>query len=474
MIMARKAKIVLYNPKALFYTMPLALISLASNLDSQKYSVVIVDARLEKNPIQKLINECKDAICVGFTVLTGDPINDALQASREVKKKYKSLTVIWGGWHPSLFPVETLQENSVDITVQGQGETTFSEIVDTIFDNSFRFENISGIAYKKDGRIIKNQPRNITPMDDLKFQNYELISVPDYYDLKGKKQFDYISSVGCYFRCTFCADPFVYKRRWSALSPERIGNEIEQHWGKYRFEELAFQDETFFTYAPRVESVAEEFLKRNFTFKWNATMRADQGFRLEKNLMKKLVKSGLRWVLIGVESGSNDMLKQLKKDISVEQVLYCAEVCKELGISAHFPIIVGFPNESDESVEESLKIALKLREMSSGFEVPIFYFKPYPGSEIVNAMVKEGYKLPETLEEWAKFEFNSIAGPWVSREKFEYIEKFKFYNRFAGGREMLMKKPIKAISRWRLKKQYFNFPIEKYVIEKVRPEPKLS
>jgi radical SAM superfamily enzyme YgiQ (UPF0313 family) len=296
----------------------------------------------------------------------------------------------------------------------------------------------------------------------------------DYFKLKGQRQFDFISSIGCFFRCTFCADPFVYKRKWSALSPQRIGEEIQQHWNRYKFTELAFQDETFFTYKERVEAISEEFLRRNLKFKWTATMRADQGFRIDEAILKMAVRSGLRWVLIGVESGSNEMLKWLKKDITIEQVLYCAELCKRLGIAVHFPIIIGFPGESDKSVEESLKIARKLRAMSPGFEIPIFYYKPYPGSGIVNDMQAKGYQLPSGLEEWAKFEFNSSAGPWVSREKFEYIEKFKFYNRFAGGRELLVKKPLKAISRWRLNNNNFNFPIEKYIVEKIKPEPKLS
>ncbi len=453
--------------------MPLSLIALASSIDEKKYEVVIIDARLEKDPLARLVTTAKDALCVGMTVLTGDPIRDALMTSRELKKKFPKLKIVWGGWHASLFPVETLNELSIDVTVQGQGEKVFAELVDS-FAADTELNGITGITYKTGGRIIRNAPRELTDMNEFGFQKYEKIPVESYYRLKGQRQFDFISSIGCFFRCTFCADPQVYNRKWSALSPERMGEEIAYHWSKYKFEELSFQDETFFTYKERAVSIADEFMKRNLKFNWTATMRADQGSRLSEDVFKHLVSSGLRWVLIGVESGSDEMLKWLKKDITIEQVMYCAEICRKYGIAAHFPVIIGFPGESEESVKKSLAIANKLREMSPKFETPVFYYKPYPGSTITAEVEKKGYKMPSSLEEWADFDYIGSSGPWVSDEKYDYIEKFKFYNRFSGGKERIVKKPLQRISRWRIKNNNFAFPIEKAVIETLMPQEKVS
>jgi radical SAM superfamily enzyme YgiQ (UPF0313 family) len=254
-----------------------------------------------------------------------------------------------------------------------------------------------------------------------------------------------------------------------------MGEEIEYLWKKYRFDEIAFQDETFFTYNNRVVLIAEEFLKRRLKFKWTATMRADQGYRLPRDTVRLLVASGLRWVLIGVESGSQEMLNWMKKDITIEQVLHCADFCKRYGIHANFPSIVGFPGETDDSVIATLNLVRKLRQLSPRFETPVFYFKPYPGSFITGELVKAGYKLPQTLEEWSKFDFvGSPPGPWVSEEKYQLIERFKFYNRFAGGQAKLIKRPLRGISRWRLKKNFFSMPVEKLLLNKLIPEPRLS
>src|SRR5690606_10641103 len=146
-----------------------------------------------------------------------------------------------------------------------------------------------------------------------------------------QRQLDYISSTGCYFRCAFCADPFVFKRRWAALEPARMGEELESLWQRYRFADLAFQAETFFTARERVAAIAEEFLQRDLHFTWTATLRADQAVRLTDEVLALCVRSGLRRVMIGVESGSQEMLDWIAKDITVEQVLESAAMCVRHG-----------------------------------------------------------------------------------------------------------------------------------------------
>ena len=120
---------VLYNPRAVFYTMPLALLAIASALDRSEVDVVIIDGRLERDPVRAVVDAAKDAVCVGITVLTGAPIRDALAVSRAVKAAHPRCPVVWGGWHPSLFAEQCLADPCVDIVVKGQGEAAFAEIV---------------------------------------------------------------------------------------------------------------------------------------------------------------------------------------------------------------------------------------------------------------------------------------------------------------------------------------------------------
>ena len=130
--MRARPRVVLYNPRAVFYTMPLALVALASALDRERFDVVIVDGRLERDPVRRVLEAADGAVCLGVSVLTGAPIRDALAVSRAVKARHPACPVVWGGWHPSLFASDCLAEPAVDAAVIGQGEHAFAEIVDRL------------------------------------------------------------------------------------------------------------------------------------------------------------------------------------------------------------------------------------------------------------------------------------------------------------------------------------------------------
>lgn len=472
-----RIKVVLYNPQAVFYTMPLALLAVGSHLDPERYEVVIVDGRLESDPEGAVLAQLDGSLCLGVSVLTGGPIEDAVRISRAAKARQPGLPVVWGGWHPSLFGRECLDEPSVDVTVQAQGEITFHEICDRLAagESVRELAGCPGCAYRTvDGEARLNPPRPLLDLNRLRPHDYRLLPVERYYRLKGKRQLDYISSQGCAFRCSFCADPFVYNRKWVGLAPERMGEEIETLWRRYGFDDLSFQDETYFTYAPRVEAVAEELLRRGVKATWAATMRADQGERLPEEAMATCRRSGLRRVIIGVEAGSQEMIDHIKKDIKLEQVFVSAEKCRRHGVKVIFPFIVGFPDETEESIRASLDVAKRLRAMSPDFETPIFYFKPYPGSPLTDDAVRDGYSLPCTLDEWARFDFIGSAGPWVTPEVHRRVERFKFYQRIAWAPGSPWSRPVRALARWRLRRDAYGLPIEKTVGEWLWPQPELS
>ena len=458
-----KPRVVLYNPRAVFYTMPLALIAIASALDRDRIDVVIVDGRLEKDPIAAVVAASRGAVCVGVTVLTGAPIHDALAVSRAIKSTYPSMPIVWGGWHPSLFASECLDEPAVDIVVSGQGEDTFRKIVDRLIAG----ERVAG-TYVAGSQAAALKDLNAFPAHD-----YSLIPVERFFALKGSRQIDYISSQGCRFRCAFCADPAVFNRGWTGLAPERIADEIAFLDQRYSVDDVAFQDETFFTHAQRVNALADEFLKRNLSITWTATLRADQACRLGDELFAKAVRSGLRRVMVGVESGSQEMLDRLQKDMKLEQVRATADMCTRHGVGAIFNFIVGFPGESEPSMQATLALAKELRRSNPDFETPIFYYRPYPGNPMAELSAERGYVFPRGLEQWADFDYVAGRGPWITPRQWQQVERFKFYTRHAwkpgAGRW-----PLRATSQWRCNHDWYNLPVEKLIVDFVRPPQQVS
>jgi len=469
----QRKKVVLYNPKCIFHTMPLALLAIGSYLDPEEYEVKIIDGRFENNNHTTLIKECEDAICLGVTVLTGAPIFDAIEATRKVKNAFPNLLNVWGGWHPSLFPDETLEEKSIDIVVVGQGEISFSGLLREISGKK-DFGSVKGIYFRKNGKVTNTAAQPMLDINSFPEHKYELIDIEKYFKLKGRRQLDYISSQGCRFRCTFCADPIMYKRGWYGFSAARMGEELETLWKKYRFTDVNFQDETFFTYEDRVKAIAEEFLKRNMSFTWFGTMRADQGARMEDDVFKLCKRSGLRKVMIGVEAGSQEMMNWMKKDIKIEQVYESAEKCVKNGIAVIFNMILGFPNETQESIEETLRVSSKLRKMSPDFELGMAYFKPYPGNAIADQLAREGYEFPKGLTEWANFDYLGSSSEWISESQYKRIELFKFFQRVAWNRPKFFYTPFRKIAAWRCERNNFKLPVEKIIYEFIRPPIRIS
>lgn len=469
-----KKTVVLYNPKAVFYTMPLALLAIGSYLDSKKYNIVIIDGRLENDPmikIKKLLSE--NPVCFATTVLTGNPIKDALEISRKVKKEAPDLSVIWGGWHPSLFPKDTLKEASIDIVVKGQGEVTFSEVIECI-ENKSSLENVKGICFKSNDEIFENPERLMENINTFPPLNYDLINVPAYMSLSGQKQLDYISSQGCRFRCSFCADPFMYKRGWFGYTPKRMVDEIQDLWKQYGFNHVHFQDETFFTNKSRVKEFAQELIDRELPITWFGTMRADQGTRLPEEVWHLCKKSGLKKVMIGIEAGSQKMLDWMQKDIKVDQIYEVAKKCINYDIAINFSVIVGFPNEPEDSILKTVEIVKVLRKMSSDFHMGIFYFKPYPGNKIADELKEQGYQFYNTLEEWSNFDYvDSKKSEWMNDTMISLIENFKFYQKIAYRKPSTLLYPFQKLAYWRIENDFYRFPFERKLKQFFMPQ-KLS
>ncbi len=459
-----RPKVVFYNPRGESHILPLALVHVGSMLPD--FDVRIIDGRIELTPEATLAEESDQAVCLGVTVLTGKPILDALRASRAAKRRNPKLKVIWGGWHPSLLPEQCLASPCVDVCVSGQGEETFREIVLKLLAGE-SLEGVAGIAFKREGLVVKNPPRKFQNVNAFPRADFDLIDMEKYFAHRGARRLDYCSSQGCPFECSFCADPMVYKQRWSGLAAARVVSEIAEHKARYRLDQVFFNDDNFFTDLKRAEAIARGLIDGRINLQWFGTGRADLLRRMTAEQLALMRDSGCYKVNVGAESGSPEVLESIKKGTLVEEVLETAEKLNQAGIGARFSFIAGFPNEPAGSLADTYRTVKALRKINGGFETPIYFYAPYPGTELSERMPALGFEVPKSLEDWENVDLDHSIGPWISEPVRKFVPRYNFYLRHAfepveGG---LGKHMAQWFARLRVRFDFYRFDFERRLVD---------
>ena len=201
--------------------------------------------RRRERPCSRTLGE---ALCLGVTVLTGAPISDALRISRAAKRCGPGSA----GGLGRLAPVDVFAGMPAR-AVGGRhraraGRGNLRRDRRTAWRQAGLWTTAPAARCGcADGSIRENPARPLAQVDKFRAHDYGLIPVERYFELKGKRQLDYISSQGCNFRCAFCSDPFVYGRKWVGLEPVRMALRLKELWDRYHFDDVNFQDETFFT-----------------------------------------------------------------------------------------------------------------------------------------------------------------------------------------------------------------------------------
>jgi anaerobic magnesium-protoporphyrin IX monomethyl ester cyclase len=464
---------------------PLGLLHLGTLLDLEGYNVKIIDATREKNYKSAIVREVKNALLVGISCLTtevksGIEISDLVKATSDVP-------IIWGGWHPTLFPTQTCSDKSVDFVCMNEGEYTLLKLAKKL-ESENSFEDIEGLVYKSQWKIRVNPTKGFVDLEKLPPVNYDLVDMTRYVrqgdmKIKGEKQIPYESSRGCPHRCSFCINTATGNQVWRKKSARKIVDELEILVEKYGINSIDFVDDNFFVSLNRVEEFCKEMIARKLSIMWYAECRADYFDRMKPKLLDLCQKSGLSRLYIGAESGAQRILRLLKKDITVEQIINSARILSKYDIEPVYSFILGVPWETDDEVKMTVKLAEKLRRICRKTIYRFSLFTPYPKCETTTTLLaKDLISEPGTLRGWTEDDVRKryvdrFAGkPWQRNPKL--LENLSF---FAGvAYDALSDRTIADcikrlqiprypniffvyLARIRMKTHCYGFPIDRYV-----------
>lgn len=370
-------------------TQPLSISYIASFLIKNGYSVKIIDNDIENLTPIDLETRIKNfnPISVGITVSTSST-NTAIEIAKIVKKINGEIKVIAGGIQPTILPHILLKNNEIDICVMGEGEITSLELLRAIKYNR-DISEINGIAYKKNGEIKITEPRKlIDNLDELPIPAYELLPMNRYTLPASRRLTSYpiasvITSRGCPYLCKFCSHNTVFKNKVRFRSPENVLEEMKYLRKKFDVREFVFWDDSILLDKNRAIKIFNMIKKELPDIYFTCSSRVDH---INEGIAKLMYEAGCRMILFGAESGSQKILDSINKQITVGQTIKAVEICRNNKIMSFCSFIIGTPEETKETLEETRRFVLKLDPDFAIFTI----FTPLPGSYYFNRLINNG------------------------------------------------------------------------------------
>lgn len=477
-----KKKVVLFYPPydGPPLSAPLCLLALASPLLQAGFEVRLVDNLTSPDFENVILREVQDALCLGISVLTGPTIGSAVRLAKKVKKLRPDLPVIFGGWHPSLVPEQTLKPDFVDAVVRAQGELTLLELAQRLADGQ-GWHGVKGLSFK-DGDGPHHEPeRPVANINDLPAPAYHLGNFDVYAAASGTRQLGYASSLGCPYACNYCTDMIFYKRRFNAYRADRVVDELAELVTRYRIEQVALLDSNFLVDIKRALAIARGIVSSGVRFRWDFQASTDFLWKMSDDEVRLLGESGVTHMGFGTESASQKVLKLMNKHHQhVEQMVETARKAELAGIRVTFNVILGYPGETEADRQQTFRIMSDIAREYWNVSFSPNIFTPYPGIPIWPQLKELGVNEPQTLEEWEILALGRNILPWLQGEELNRLrrslEYFLLNNQIRKATQKHawlrrgFRRALGVPIRWRIGNNSYSFPWELWAaraVEKV-------
>jgi len=363
-------------------TPPLSFAYLSASLKKNKIEHSITDLKLHKNWKEVLDAKIKNHSIFGITSTTYE-FESAIEVAKFIKKKNPNSKIIMGGVHPTLMAKEIGGHKEIDYCIRGEGENNLPELIHLIDSgNEESIERIKGVCYKGEEEISCNPLELITEPDSIPFPNYDKFELNRYSGFP--KHLYILTSRGCPFNCIYCSIGFIMGRRFRARSPKNVVDEIEHMSAKYGTCFFEFRDDNFAFDLKRAKQICERIISKDLNIKWCADIRVD---RIGEELVGLMKESGCMRLDIGIESTNNEILRNLRRSMTREQIERGISLIKKHKIPIKGYFIIGSPGETYKDAISSLEFAIR-KDLD---EVSFYMLIPYPGTELWNWVEKNGY-----------------------------------------------------------------------------------
>ncbi len=470
--------------------LPLELVQLVAPARERGWTVELLDAMIEERPLERVLEACADADIFCSSCILGYQVFDGVETAAAVREKYPQLPIWWGGWFPSAVPELFLSGGKADAVCMGQGELTFGNMLDA-HEAGEPLDGIAGLALLRDDHIVRTGMSKVVGFDAYPRADFGSMDLQRYYaeqlrqtqiesspngrgirhrfpDPPGRSAYpaiSYHSSFGCPEPCAFCNSPGVTNRAWKMMPGLDLLDHVQEIHERDPFVGLRFQDANFGVSEKRTAEFSRGLLERNLDVVWHATIEIKQVNQYKAETLDLMAESGLYVTTVGAETATWEQQQLIGKRIKPGETLEAVRRLDKRGIIGGISYIIGFPDESEESMMATLQEARAVKLNFDHASVDVFPYRPIPGAAMWQHALDQGYEPPTTAAEWgAMFEYkvDTWKGGISDRVNHDWTV-FNFLAPWVDGHvkcSPVMRKMLGASARWRMRSGSFGFPVE--------------
>lgn len=342
---------------------------------------------------------------------------------QRIRERFPNAVIIAGGEHMTAVPEFSLRDcTAINYAVLGEGEETFVELIKTL-DQGNDVSSVAGLVYLQDTDVIRTMPhKRIRDLESIAWPAWDLVPIENYlnnslsFGVSQGRTIPIVATRGCPYHCTFCSSPNMWKHHWYARSPKNVANEIETYVNRYGADNFDFYDVTPIFHRQWIIEFCWELINRNLNISWQipAGTRSEA---IDDEVTSLLVRSGHRNLVYAPESGSERILKLVKKEADLPRMLDSMRAAIRNRMSIKLNIVFGFPQETPADIFRSYRFLAKVAWIGVD-DVTITTFIPYPGSELFNDLVRNG-KIKSLNEEYfySLIVMGDVQSTWSFAEK---------------------------------------------------------
>ena len=394
---------------------PLGLAYLAAALAQSGVEVKILDLVVfpySRSLLQNLLEAFKPQMA-GITAVTMT-FDSAIGVIKDIKGIDPDILTVMGGPHVSFCGRETLKDYpELDVIVIGEGEHTVVELCRTA-NSGQAISSINGIIYRRGTDIIYSPKRErIENLDELPLPDRSLLPLGRYRALK--MPISMTTSRGCPFKCIFCVGRKMVGAKVRYRNPEKIVDELA-YLSTLNFHQINIADDLFTANKNHCLGVCNEIIRRDLKLTWTSFARVDT---VSDDVLIRMKAAGCNAVSFGIESANPQILKTIKKGITLEQVEAAVGMCKRAGVTPYASFILGLPGETPRTIEETMDFGKKMKSLGLAFGFHLL--APFPGTEIREQSDKYGIKI--LTDDWSRYHANRAVAetPEVNRRMLDEI-----------------------------------------------------